>query len=183
MARSSVKPPSQRQLRVGEEIRHALAGMLARGDRLPDPALAELNVTVTEVRMSPDLRIAWAYVRALDGGETQAAIKLLAEAANILRREVAREVRLKYVPQLRFLIDTSFDEAARIDALLDKVRVSPAPFDPESLEPDDEDDIEDDDLDDEDELDETDLEDASSEDDSDEEDDDFEDDDGKTGQG
>lgn len=138
MARSSVKPPSQRQLRVGEEIRHALAGMLARGDHLPDPALADLNVTVTEVRMSPDLRIAWAYVRALGGSESHLAIKLLAEAANNLRREVAREVRLKYVPQLRFLIDTSFDEAARIDALLDKVRVSPAPFDPDSLAPDDE---------------------------------------------
>lgn len=138
MARSSVKPPSQRQLRVGEEIRHALAGMLARGDHLPDPALADLNVTVTEVRMSPDLRIAWAYVRALGGSESHLAIKLLAEAANNLRREVAREVRLKYVPQLRFLIDTSFDEAARIDALLDKVRVSPAPFDPYSLAPDDE---------------------------------------------
>jgi ribosome-binding factor A len=168
MARSSVKPPSQRQLRVGEEIRHALAGMLARGDHLPDPELAELNVTVTEVRMSPDLRIAWAYVRALDGGETHVAIKLLAEAANSLRREVAREVRLKYVPQLRFLIDTSFDEAARIDALLDKVRVSPAPFDPESLEPDDGDDedgLEDDDFDEEDDLDED------------------EDDDGKTGRG
>ncbi len=118
MTKPNSHEPSQRQLRVGEEIRHALAAALARGDHLPDPALAEMNVTVTEVRMSPDLKVAVAYIRPLGGGDSKAAIKLLALAAYMLRKVIAKSVRLKFVPQLRFLADTSFDEAAKIDSLL-----------------------------------------------------------------
>jgi ribosome-binding factor A len=118
MTKSNSQEPSQRQLRVGEEIRHALAAALARGDHLPDPALADMNLTVTEVRMTPDLKIGVVYVRPLGGGDVKAAVKLLAQAAYVLRKAVAKSVRLRYVPQLRFMADTSFDEAAKIDSLL-----------------------------------------------------------------
>ncbi len=124
MTKPTTREPSQRQLRVGEQIRHALAAALARGDHLPDPQLAAMIITVTEVRMSPDLKVASVYVRPLGGGDGdgQTAVKMLAQAAFLLRKVVARDVRLKYVPQLRFLTDTSFDEAAKIDLLLAKAQ-------------------------------------------------------------
>lgn len=109
--------PSQRQLRVGELVRHALADILARGD-LSDPALARVLITVPEVRMSPDLKIATCFVMPLGGKDPKAAIDALATNAKPLRGEIARRVELKYVPELRFRIDTSFEEGARIDALL-----------------------------------------------------------------
>ncbi|WP_029351547.1 30S ribosome-binding factor RbfA [Bosea sp. 117] len=114
---SSVAGPSQRQLRVGELVRHALADILARGD-LPDPALSKVLITVPEVRMSPDLKIATCFVMPLGGKDPKAAIAALAENAKPLRGELARRVELKFVPELRFRIDTSFEEGARIDALL-----------------------------------------------------------------
>ena len=114
---SSGSGPSQRQLRVGELVRHALAEILARGD-LPDPALSRVIITVPEVRMSPDLKIATCYVMPLGGKDPKAAIDALATNAKPLRGEIARRVELKYVPELRFRIDTSFEEGARIDALL-----------------------------------------------------------------
>ncbi len=114
---SSGSGPSQRQLRVGELVRHALAEILARGD-LPDPALSRVMITVPEVRMSPDLKIATCYVMPLGGKDPKAAIDALATNAKPLRGEIARRVELKYVPELRFRIDTSFEEGARIDALL-----------------------------------------------------------------
>ncbi len=114
---SSGSGPSQRQLRVGELVRHALADILARGD-LPDPALAKVLITVPEVRMSPDLKIATCFVMPLGGKDPKAAIDALATNAKPLRGEIARRVELKYVPELRFRIDTSFEEGARIDALL-----------------------------------------------------------------
>ncbi|MBA4791588.1 MAG: 30S ribosome-binding factor RbfA [Pseudomonadota bacterium] len=109
--------PSQRMLRVGELVRHALAEILSRGDHL-DPVLAGHIITVPEVRMSPDLKIATCYVMPLGGKDIRPVIKALAANARTLRGEVARRVELKSVPELRFREDTSFDEAQHIDALL-----------------------------------------------------------------
>ena len=118
MARREGRTPSQRQLRVGEELRHALAGVLGRGE-MRDPGLEDVPITVTEVRMSPDLRNATVFITPLGGGEVQAVIEALNRARPFLRRRVAQAVRLKYVPDLAFRADQSFDEAERIAALLD----------------------------------------------------------------
>ena len=112
-----MKTPSQRQLRVGEMIRHALAEVLSRGD-LRDPQLANLVITVPEVRMSPDLMIATVYVMPLGGKGQDKVIKALAREAKGLRRELARRVEMKFLPKLRFQLDTTFEEADRIEALL-----------------------------------------------------------------
>jgi ribosome-binding factor A len=130
--------PSQRQQRVGELVRHALAEVLARGD-LQDAVLSSRPVTIPEVRMSPDLRLATAYVMPLGGEEEGAVLAALTRNRKILRQEVARRVNLKFAPDLRFLRDASFDEAARIDALLrsEKVRRDTqveAPNDPDEDE-------------------------------------------------
>ena len=106
---------NQRQLRVGEEVRHALASILERG-QVRD--LGDVTVTVTEVRMSPDLRNADAFVIPLGGDDGGAAVAALTRTKLFLRRQVARSVSLKYVPDLSFIADPSFDEAGRIDALL-----------------------------------------------------------------
>ena len=111
------KPPSQRQLRVGEEIRHALADLFRRGD-FHDPELAELNVTVTEVRISPDLRNATAFVTPLGGGPMDETLTALRRAAPFLRGQIARVINLRHAPTLSFEADTSFDYAGRIDAIL-----------------------------------------------------------------
>ena len=108
---------SQRQLRVGEMLRHALSAILNRGD-LRDPDLAGKSVTVTEVRMSPDLRNATAFVQPLGGGDATKVIAALGRAEPFLKRQVAAEVELRYVPSFSFTPDTSFDQATRIDALL-----------------------------------------------------------------
>lgn len=118
--KGSTKPgqhgPSQRQLRVGEEIRHALADVFRRGD-FRDPVLHDVNVTVTEVRVSPDLKNATAYVMPLGGGNPEL-IAALNRAATFLRGQIAREVRLQHTPRLGFEADTSFDYASKIDRLL-----------------------------------------------------------------
>jgi len=111
------KPPSQRQLRIGEEIRHALADLFRRGD-FHDPELAELNVTVTEVRISPDLRNATAFVTPLGGGPMDETLSALRRAAPFLRGQVARAINLRHAPMLSFEADTSFDYAGRIDDIL-----------------------------------------------------------------
>ena len=111
------KPPSQRQLRVGEEVRHALADLFRRGD-FHDPELADLNVTVTEVRISPDLRNATAFVTPLGGGHMDETLSALRRAAPFLRGQIARAINLRYAPTLSFEADTSFDYAGRIDAIL-----------------------------------------------------------------
>jgi len=117
------KGPSQRQLRVGELIRHAISDLLSRG-AIHDDTLASAIVTVPEVRMSPDLKIATVYVMPLGGGDEESIIKALAANKKFIRGEVARAVNLKYAPDLRFRKDASFDEGMRIDALLasEKVR-------------------------------------------------------------
>jgi len=109
--------PSQRQLRVGELVRHALADALQRGD-VPDPVLDSHVVTVPEVRMSPDLRIATCFVMPLGGNDRTEVIKALASNQKALRGAMAPRMDLKFMPEMRFLIDTSFDEGNRIDALL-----------------------------------------------------------------
>ncbi len=115
--------PSQRQQRVAELVRHALAEVLQRGD-IQDPVLGSHVVTVPEVRMSPDLKLATAYVMPLGGQDEAPVIAALERNRKVLRQEVARRVNLKYAPELRFRRDETFDEAARIDALLrsDKVQ-------------------------------------------------------------
>lgn len=115
--------PSQRQLRVGEEIRHVLSGLFQRGD-FRDPALRALNVTVTEVRMSPDLRNATAFITPLGGGHVDEAVKAMRHAAAFLRTQVAHEMKLRFAPNLSFEADTSFEVASRIDSLLHSPEVA-----------------------------------------------------------
>ena len=114
--------PSQRQLRVGELIRHALAEMLARGD-IHDDVLASHVVTVPEVRLSPDLKLATAYIMPLGGGDIAPVLKALEANKRHIRGEIAHRVNLKYAPDIRFRQDESFAEAERIDALLDSDKV------------------------------------------------------------
>src|ERR687889_910477 len=114
--------PSQRQQRVAELIRHALAEVLSRGD-VQDDVLTRHVITIPEVRMTPDLKLATAYVMPLGGRDEDAVIKALDRNKKVLRQEVARRVNLKFAPDLRFLRDESFDEAARIDALLRSEKV------------------------------------------------------------
>src|ERR1044071_6168047 len=104
--------PSQRQLRVGELIRHALAEMLARGD-IHDEVLARHVVTVPEVRMSPDLRLATIYVMPLGGKDLQPVLAALEGHKRYIRGEIAHAVNLKFAPDIRFLADETFDEADR----------------------------------------------------------------------
>jgi ribosome-binding factor A len=115
--------PSQRQQRVAELVRHALAEVLSRGD-IQDDVLTRNVITIPEVRMSPDLKLATAYVMPLGGRDEEAVLKALDKNKKVLRQEVARRVNLKFAPDLRFLRDESFDEAARIDALLRSERVA-----------------------------------------------------------
>lgn len=122
-AQSAGKPPSQRQLRVGEEIRHTLAEILRRGD-FHDPELAELNVTVTEVRISPDLRNATVFVTPLGGGGMGEALTALKRGAPYLRGQIARALTLRYAPMLSFEGDTSFDYAHHIDNILHSPEVA-----------------------------------------------------------
>ncbi len=109
--------PGQRQLRVGEEIRHALAALLTRAE-LKDPDLAGRSLTVSEVKMSPDLRHATAFVVPLGGEPNGAILKALGRAAPFLRGEIARRVQLRYAPELVFAADRSFATASRISELL-----------------------------------------------------------------
>jgi ribosome-binding factor A len=117
MTRKRGWAPGQRQLRVGEEIRHALARIFARGE-LHDPELRAADITVSEVRMSPDLRAATAFVAPLGGQGTERLIAALSRAAPAVRARLAREVELRYLPALRFEADRSFDAASRVEALL-----------------------------------------------------------------
>jgi ribosome-binding factor A len=115
--------PTQRQLRVGEELRHALAYILGRQE-MRDPALQNATVTVTEVRVSPDLKNATAFVMPLGGAQAAETIAGLRRGAPYLRGLVAREVPLRHVPTLGFELDTSFEHAHRIDTLLHRPDVA-----------------------------------------------------------
>jgi ribosome-binding factor A len=116
------RPVGQRQLRVGEELRHVLAQLLRPGE-LRDPALREANITVTEVRVSPDLKNATAFVMPLAGSNSAEIMEGLKRSAPFLRTRVARTVELRQAPNIVFAIDTAFDTAARIEALLHRPEV------------------------------------------------------------
>jgi len=110
--------PSQRQLRVGEEVRRILAQFLQRGD-LTHPALIGTYLTISEVRMTPDLKIATCFVQTIGGGNTAQVTQVLNDQSRFIRGAVARDLKqMKYMPRFQFRIDESFDNFAHIDALL-----------------------------------------------------------------
>ena len=111
------KGRSIRLQRIGEQVRHAIADVLGRGE-LRDELLQRTIVSVSEVRVTADLRHATVFIKALGGGDDQAVVKALAGHAKYLRGEVARQLATKYTPDLRFRADESFDAGARIDAIL-----------------------------------------------------------------
>ncbi|WBO23031.1 30S ribosome-binding factor RbfA [Sphingomonas abietis] len=126
---------SVRLLRVGEQVRHILSEILARGD-VHDDVLTTHTVSVTEVRMSPDLKHATAFIKSLLGQDEEAVIKALRTNTAYLQREVAKRVQLKFAARLKFLADESFDEGSHIDKLLRNPKVAqdlvddPAPESP-----------------------------------------------------
>lgn len=124
MAKRTQAPagPSQRMLRVAEMIRHKLAEMLTRGE-IHDDTLAGHVVTIPEVRITADLKLATVYVMPLGGTGAAEVIAALDRHKRFIRSEIARTVNLKYAPDIRFKFDEMFDEAARIDALLDSPKV------------------------------------------------------------
>ncbi len=117
MSRSAPRSAGQRQLRVGEEIRHVLADIINRGE-LRDPALQGRTVTVTEVRISPDLKNATAFVVPLGGEHAAEVMAGLRRGSGFLRGQVGHKLGLRYAPAIGFELDQTFDHAARIDALL-----------------------------------------------------------------
>jgi len=125
MPRSATSPrvPSQRQLRVAELVRHAIAEVLTRGE-IADEMLARHIVTVPEVRLSPDLRIATVFIMPLGGKDGPAVIKALASNAKYLRGLIARRVNVRFAPDLRFRLDETFDNADRIADMLRTPAVS-----------------------------------------------------------
>ena len=120
---SKTAAPSQRMLRVAEEVRHALSAVFARGD-LRDPELADARVTVTEVRASPDLKHMTVFVARLGRAADKALLDLLRRNQPDLRKQVARTVRLKFAPELHFQADTALDHAMHIDALMRRPEVA-----------------------------------------------------------
>ena len=123
MSETTPETRSVRLLRVGEQVRHILSEILARGD-VHDPVLEKHLVSVTEVRMSPDLRHATVFVKPLLGKDEEVVVKALRTNTAYLQSEVARRVNLKYAAKLKFLIDESFDEGTRIDQLLRDPKVA-----------------------------------------------------------
>jgi len=113
---------SQRQLRVGELVRHAIADLLRRGEII-DPVIEKAIITIPEVRMSPDLKIATAYVALHDETHQAAVIKTLGKYSGLFRTEIARKVNLKFAPNVRFRPDETLEVAAKIDALLRRPEV------------------------------------------------------------
>lgn len=118
----NAKGPTQRMLRIGEMIRHKMAEMLARSE-IHDDVLASHTVTIPEVRMSPDLKIATAYVMPLGGEDVDPVLKALERNKKYIRAEVAQTLDLRYAPDIRFRFDETFDEVNRIDQLLHSPRV------------------------------------------------------------
>ena len=117
-----MKQPSQRQLRAGELLRHALMDILTR-EEFDDPDLHGKSITITEVRVSPDLKHGTAFAAPLGGTDMAKTVGALNRAAGFLRGKLSREIDMRYTPQLRFIADDSYDEARRIDELLASERV------------------------------------------------------------
>jgi len=132
-APSAGKGPSQRQLRVGEMLRHALSEVLRETD-IRDPELSQVSVTVTQVKPSPDMRYATVFVEPLGGKNAAGIVAALNRHKGFLRGEMGRRIELKFTPELRFVEDTSFAEAERIEKILHSERVA------RDLKPEDEDD-------------------------------------------
>lgn len=120
---SGTGEPSVRLLRVGEQMRHALAEILQRGD-VHDDTLASHVVSVTEVRMSPDLKHATIFIKPLLGKDEEAVLKALRTNTAYLQREVAKRVKLKFAAKLKFIGDESFEEGSHIDAILRSPQVA-----------------------------------------------------------
>ena len=120
---SGSKNSNQRALRVGEEIRHAIADILMRGE-LHSAALLGASITVSEVRVSPELKNATAFVMPLGGAQKEELLDALHDAAPEIRHLVSKRVKLRYMPRIHFRLDNSFDEAERINALLNKPEVA-----------------------------------------------------------
>lgn len=114
------RAPSQRQLRVGELLREALTNTFARAP-IRDPALRGTPITVTEVRLSPDLKQARVFVMPLGGSESEEIVEALRRAAPYLRTELAQRIKLKFAPVLTFELDRSFEESRHIDELLNNL--------------------------------------------------------------
>lgn len=119
---AGAKLPSQRQLRAGELVRHALVDILRR-EELRDEALQGVDVTVTEVRASPDLKTARVYVAPLGQGDRAAVAAALNRASGFLRGKLGRAIEMKFTPELRFIADDRFDQASRIDEILARPNV------------------------------------------------------------
>jgi len=116
------KEPSQRQLRVGEQVRHIIAETMSRG-HFTHPALLNAGqVTVTEVRVSPDMRNATAYVMALGGQDMDSILPALNDETRIFQKELGRQMNMKFTPRLTFRMDTTFDEVQRINLLLHDIQ-------------------------------------------------------------
>lgn len=115
--------PSQRQLKVGELIRHVLAEIFARGE-IVDDLLSRYSLTVPEVRMTPDLKLATVYVLPLGGEGAEDVVEHLEQHKRFLRGEIAKRVSLKFMPELRFKADSSFASSGRIDELLASPKVA-----------------------------------------------------------
>ena len=109
-------------LRVGELIRHALSDLLSRGI-VDDPVLAGHVITVPDVRMSPDLKLATAYIMPLGGRDVKEVVEALDRHRKLLRGEIAHRISMKFAPDIRFKVDRSFDYGAKIDAILDSPQV------------------------------------------------------------
>jgi ribosome-binding factor A len=123
MTAKASRTASQRPLRVGEEVRHVLAEIFERGE-LRDPVLQNMALTVTEVRMSSDLRQASVYVLPLGGGHAPEVLAALGRAKGFLRSRIGARIRLRYVPDLHLRLDATFEEASRINALIDRARLA-----------------------------------------------------------
>lgn len=136
------KAPTQRQLRVGEELRHLMARLFA-ADEAHDPDLAGASITVSEVRVSPDLKNATVFVLPLGGQNAAVVLAALKRAAPFFRRRLAEELTLRYTPRLAFQLDRSFDEAERVERLLASERVRRDLEEPAGTEQDGKDDGED----------------------------------------
>ena len=121
--RPAPRGPSQRQLRAGELTRHALVEVL-RAEEINDPDLAGVSVTVTEVRLSPDLRHATVFVEPLGGAHAETVVKALNRHHRFLRGRLGHAIDMKFTPELKFLHDETFNEAARINALFADPRVA-----------------------------------------------------------
>jgi len=124
MSKDRQKPtgPTQRMLRVGELVRHALAGVFARGE-IEDPVLVGKVVTVPEVRMTPDLKLANAYIMPLGGQGAAEVAEALNRHKKFVRGRIAPELNLKFAPDLKFFVDDTFEAYGKIDALLRSERV------------------------------------------------------------